>query len=104
MQQQPGDFPPPANQQPYDAPPLGQQPAGGFQAPVKSNGKIVTGFILAAISIIVFPIIFGPIAIFLGHSAKKDGDSRGQALFITGIICMILGFILGFLVVMSPWV
>ncbi len=100
MESQDG-FPPPTGQQPYGTPPLGQQPYNPIQEPVKSNGKIIIGFISAAISLVLLPILFGPLAILLGYLAKKDGDSRGQALLITGIVCMILGFALAAIFVLS---
>ncbi len=62
------------------------------------NGKIVAAYICAVISILLLPIILGPVAIYLAHSAEGDGHPGGKTAKGVAIVCMILGFALGALV------
>ena len=59
------------------------------------DGLIIGSYILAAISIIILPICFGPIAIILAAIASSRGDKRGITALIVAIACTIFGMIAG---------
>jgi len=50
---------------------------------------------MAVISTLVLPIIFGPLAIWMAHSAGKEGDPRAGTAKTVAICCMIGGMVLG---------
>lgn len=59
------------------------------------SGKVVGSYVMAAISTLFIPIIFGPIAIWLAHTAGKEGDPRAATAKTVAICCMIGGMVLG---------
>jgi hypothetical protein len=75
---------------PYLAPFAPPQSAGiGFS---------ITSFVLAAIAVLVLPIVFGVAAIVFGAVARKRGERRGQLAFKLAVIATIVGTIFGVLV------
>ncbi len=56
------------------------------------------GIIVALISTVVIPIIFGPIAIVLGFIGHSRGDPRGKIAIVLGVVCMLIGFVLSYIV------
>ncbi|ONI91993.1 hypothetical protein ALI144C_00265 [Actinosynnema sp. ALI-1.44] len=60
----------------------------------------IVAFVLAAIAILFFPIIFGPGAIILGIVATAMGDKAlGKWAIAAGVVGTILGFVLGYIAV-----
>jgi hypothetical protein len=58
----------------------------------------IVAFVLAAIAVLFFPIIFGPGAIILGVVATAMGDKAlGKWAIAAGVLGTILGFVLGYL-------
>jgi len=69
----------------------------------KKNGVIYSAFglVCAIISLLFFPIIFGPLAIILGYLGRKNGDKTfGLVVMILGAVFMAIGMILGVAVYM----
>ncbi|WP_078556007.1 zinc ribbon domain-containing protein [Bacillus alkalicellulosilyticus] len=66
----------------------------------KGSGGIfvVLGWIFFSISLLFFPIIFGPAASIMGVLARKKEKTQGTVLIVMGIVGMIVGMILGILV------
>jgi len=65
-----------------------------------TTGRVCTilAFVLGAISILLLPIILGPIAIVLAYVGYKKGDPLARYALPFAIVAMILGFVLGFVV------
>lgn len=75
----------------------------GIPAEIPNNkgGKVIgtLSIICAIISILFIPILFGPIGIFLGISAKKRGEGTlGLVGIILSSIFMVVGIILAIIV------
>jgi hypothetical protein len=59
----------------------------------------IVAFVLAAIAVLFFPIIFGPGAIILGVIGYTTGDRvLGKWAIVAGVAGTILGFLLAYLV------
>lgn len=69
---------------------------GGGRADVLSYGA----FVCAAVSLLFFPIVFGPIAIVLSSIALGRKEPHAALALGLSIAGMILGFILGALVLL----
>lgn len=80
------------NEVPYQYVPATVSPP---QLQNQGGGKIVGSYICAAISVLILPIILGPLAIWLAHSAHEAGNPKGATARTVAICCMIAGFILG---------
>lgn len=65
---------------------------------VPGKTELVWSYVLAAISVLFVPILFGPAAIFLAHRAKKAGNPNGKQALGIAVAAMVVGFVLGFLV------
>jgi hypothetical protein len=76
---------------------LGSTGASGTSAdkPSANNGLSIAAFALGGISILFFPIIFGPAAIICAGIAKSRKEKLGNAALAVAIGGMVLGFILG---------
>jgi hypothetical protein len=96
--------PPAVSAPPAYTPPPGNYPAGAYPssyggqyvAVSESNGIATAAGILGIISIFIFGLILGVLAIVLGvignrNAARLGGKGRGMA--ITGIVCGIIGLI-----------
>lgn len=90
--------PPPA------VPPTGYQyqhagPAYGAtsQSQSASNGFTVAGIVLGAIALIVFPIIFGPLAIVMAAIALVRQERSAAVAMGIAVGGTVLGFFFGFL-------
>jgi hypothetical protein len=58
----------------------------------------IVAFVLAAIAVFFFPIIFGPGAIILGVVATAMGDKAlGKWAIAAGVLGTVLGFVLGYI-------
>lgn len=73
------------------------QPVNRPVTPVRSaTGYVVFGFIFALISLWYLPPVFGGLAIYFGTLVKRAGqESLGKTLTVVGIICMIVGMLVG---------
>lgn len=69
------------------------QPGGG-----RSSSLSIAAFVCAAISVLFFPIVFGPVAIVLAAVAMSRGEPLGTLALGLSIPAMLLGFLIGFLV------
>lgn len=61
----------------------------------KEGNFYILGYISAIVSLIFFPIIFGPIGIMVGIVSTLIKEKQGKNVIITSFICMIIGMILG---------
>ena len=73
----------------------------GARAADGTNKKLkASGIISAALSLIILPIVFGPISIICGYLLYDRGEREwGKWIAIGGSIAMIIGFVLSFLIV-----
>jgi len=79
-------------QQEYYTPTVPTEPPD--KHPGRTEGIIA--IICATVSLLFFPIIFGPTGIFLGVIAEKKGEKTlGLVAIILSAIFMVIGFILG---------
>lgn len=54
------------------------------------------GYLFAILSLFFFPIIFGPISIFIGAKAKAQGqDYEGTRLIVVAAVLMLFGIFFG---------
>lgn len=54
------------------------------------------GIILAVVSLMLFPPIFGILSIFCGYKVyKRDSEDEGKGIMVLGAIFMIIGMIIG---------
>ncbi len=68
------------------------------EAPVKSSGKAIAGFVLSIIGIIVLAIpcgIIGLILSALSFRETSDGSRRGRGLAIAGFVISIVDIVMG---------
>ncbi|WP_067816708.1 hypothetical protein [Nocardia inohanensis] len=102
--QQPGGFPA-YPQQPYGQQPYGQpyQPYGQPGPQPRTGPQVfsIIGFICAAISLIFCPPLFGIAGIVLGIIGHTKGEPLGKWAAIAAGVCMILGFVIGYLIIDS---
>ncbi|ALG08353.1 hypothetical protein [Kibdelosporangium phytohabitans] len=74
--------------------------AGSHSTVTSARVCAIVAFVLAAIAIFFFPIIFGPGAIILGIVATAMGDKAlGKWAIVAGVVGMVLGFVLGYIAV-----
>jgi hypothetical protein len=58
----------------------------------------IVAFVLAAIAVLFFPIVFGPAAIILGIVGLSMGDRvLGKWAIAAGVAGTVLGFVLGYI-------
>jgi hypothetical protein len=70
------------------------EPAKGL----KGKTFAYIGIIFAIASVIILPIVFGPLAIICGYISTTRGErDLGRVAMILGIVLAVIGFILGFL-------
>lgn len=64
-----------------------------------SSARVMTiiAFVLGAVSIVLFPIVFGPIGAILGFIGFAKGDRLGLWAGIFCIAATIIGMVLGYL-------
>lgn len=59
---------------------------------------VVLAFVLAALSLLLVPIILGPAAIILGVVAQRKGDPLATWAIVAGVAGMVGGFIIAAIV------
>lgn len=57
--------------------------------------KATWGMVCGIASLFFVPILLGPAGIIMGVQAKNEGDVHGDAVWITSLVCMLLGVIGG---------
>jgi hypothetical protein len=62
---------------------------------VQSNKLSTLAIIFAAVSVLFFPILFGPAALVLGIIATVKKEPRGVLALILSIVLPIIGMVLG---------
>lgn len=63
---------------------------------ISKRGYVWLSLLLAAGSVVIVPIVFGPLALFSGAQVYRRGDERsGIVLLAVAGICMIVGMMLG---------
>ena len=72
---------------PAPSEPLRRQPTGS------ARGMAIGGFVCAAISLILIPIVFGVAGAVLGFLAYSKGERLGLYAGITSIACLVLGLV-----------
>ena len=61
-----------------------------------NNGLIITGYILASISLLFYPILFLPAGIIVGIvTISKGSTGHGIAHIVLSLVMGIIGFLLG---------
>jgi len=91
QQQYPPQYPPP--QQPYQ-----------YQYPYQMRPTTyyaTWGLVLGILSLLVCPLIFGLAGIALSATGMSKGEKLGLTALIVSIVCMVLGFILGMVIMMG---
>ncbi|QXC62223.1 hypothetical protein KSP35_05280 [Aquihabitans sp. G128] len=65
-----------------------------------STARVCTilAFVFGAISILFFPILFGPVAIVLAAVGWRKGDPLARYALPFAVVAMIIGFVLGAIV------
>jgi cytochrome c biogenesis protein CcdA len=59
---------------------------------------VIVSFVLAAVAIVFYPIVFGVAAIILATIGYRRGDRHlGRYAVIVAVTCTALGFVLGYL-------
>lgn len=79
----------------FSAPPPTTYPRGTSPQSDDGRTQLILGWVCAVVSVACCPIVFGVAAILLGNSAKKKGQQGGQALIVSAVVLMILGFVFG---------
>ena len=62
---------------------------------MQSNKLSTLAIIFAAVSVLFFPILFGPAALVLGIIATVKKEPRGVLALILSIVLPIIGMVLG---------
>jgi hypothetical protein len=62
---------------------------------VQSNKLSTLAIIFAAVSVLFFPILFGPAALVLGIIATVKKEPRGVLALILSIVLPIIGMVIG---------
>jgi hypothetical protein len=62
---------------------------------VQSNKLSTLAIIFAAVSVLFFPILFGPAALVLGIIATVKKEPRGILALILSIVLPIIGMVIG---------
>lgn len=63
------------------------------------RGYTIAAFICAAVSLLILPIVFGPLGIVLGVVGNRKGDPLGTWAALTAGVLMVAGMVTGYLVV-----
>lgn len=64
-----------------------------------STTMVMLGYICMVVSLVIFPIIFGPLAIILGFINKRRGSVfHGRNQIYMGLVCFLIGWAFGVLV------
>ena len=63
-----------------------------------SNSLSIISFVFAGISLLLFPIVFGPVAVILGVIAWAKGEKLGPVAFAAAILGTIVGMVLGYVI------
>lgn len=67
----------------------------------QQSSKITWSYVCAVIGIFIVPIVLGPVAWFLAHSAGKEGDTRAGTAKTFAIIATIVGIALSAFVLLG---
>src|SRR5699024_7577073 len=59
------------------------------------NTYAILGWIFNGLSIFFIPIIFAAAGVFFGYLHRKNNDSQGTLIMISGVGCGIFGMLLG---------
>ena len=72
----------------------------GARAAGETNKKLkASGIISAALSLVILPIVFGPISIICGYLLYDRGETAwGKWVAIGGTVAMIIGFALSYII------
>lgn len=62
------------------------------------SGFTIAAFVLGGISLLFFPIVFGPIGIVCGAVASSKGDPKGKLGIAAAAAGMVIGMVIGALV------
>ncbi|HYO61579.1 MAG TPA: hypothetical protein VEU29_06745 [Actinomycetota bacterium] len=81
-----------ATRQP-DTQPTGAAPAG--------RTLTIVAFVLAALAVIFFPIVLGPVAAICAGVAMSKGDPLAKWALTAAIACTIAGMVIGYAVLTS---
>ena len=65
------------------------------QAKPVGNGFSIAAFVLAAIAVLILPVVFGLLAITFGGVAQRRGEPRGRLALVLGIAGTVVGFAFG---------
>jgi len=58
---------------------------------METKTKAILGIAFGVLGLIIMPIIFGPLAIYFGHKARRDGlERKGQIAIVLGLIALVM--------------
>ena len=64
----------------------------------QSNAFSIAAIVCGVISVLILPIVFGPIGIILAAVAKSKNEPRANTALVVAIVGMLVGFLLGYVV------
>ena len=56
----------------------------------------IIAFVLAAVAVLIVPILLGPLAAILAGIGMSKGDPLARWALVTAIVCTVAGFALGY--------
>lgn len=69
---------------------------------MKPKNYAYIGIVSAVISLIIAPVVFGPIAVILGYLAMRKGEKQlGLVAVILGIVLAIISWIIATMLLMT---
>lgn len=74
--------------------------------PVESEGRIysILGIVFAVLSLVVLPIVFGPIAVILGIIGYLKGDRNlGMTAIVLGVVLSVLSTLIATWIILNWW-
>lgn len=75
--------------------------SSGWQLPASptpgdpGRGLSIASIVFALISTLLFPIVFGPLAIILAAVASSRHERWWKGAMVMAVVCMLIGFVLG---------
>jgi hypothetical protein len=77
-----------------------QTASSGSTTKSESKGRpfTIAGLVCGLVSIFFVPIVLGPLGIVFGFVGYGRGDRKGLWVGIGSIVCMAIGFVLGYVI------
>ena len=68
------------------------------KAPSDGKGFAITSLVFAILSLLLFPVLFGPLGVVFGSIAWSKGSKFGMVSTLVTIPCMYFGMLFGMIV------